>query len=403
MEYQTVVGSKINLKNSLLEAYKLRPTSSSSGNHDVSFNSATTGPKSPAILSHRRTTGHNWISRATNLKSLIPISHTCKRGLWISVWLRCFNISWRSLSQLISFYLLFLNLAAEAHEYPTPFPYTCDDINNYYAHVKHLKGEALKKKLNSIIAPHRSLSYKEVWNALKILDAADVDKPEASLGIVEIYSLRVVSKHLSGKPEGWNREHLWPRSYGLTDGPSLTDLHNIRPADVNVNASRGNKYYGECKINSTKCLKPANKEAALDTETDKKTWAPPMQVRGDIARALMYMAVCYGFHQPGGSRVLHLSDSPNLENSEMGLLSTLLKWNEMDPPSREEKLRNERICRIYQYNRNPFVDHPEYVNLIWKQVVPSRASKKNISSSEREFQHGINHRKNASFSSELEK
>lgn len=27
-------------------------------------------------------------------------------------------------------------------------------------------------------------------------------------------------------------EHLWPRSYGQTDGPSLTDLHNIRPADV---------------------------------------------------------------------------------------------------------------------------------------------------------------------------
>lgn len=51
---------------------------------------------------------------------------------------------------------------------------------------------------------------------------------------VEIYSLRAVSKNLAGKPEGWNREHLWPRSYGLISGPSLTDLHNIRPADVNV-------------------------------------------------------------------------------------------------------------------------------------------------------------------------
>jgi len=56
------------------------------------------------------------------------------------------------------------------------------------------------------------------------------------------------------------------------------------------------------------------------------------------------------------------------ENREMGLLSTLLKWNEVDPPSREEKLRNERICKIYQHNRNPFVDHPEYANLIWKQA-----------------------------------
>ena len=54
---------------------------------------------------------------------------------------------------------------------------------------------------------------------------------------------------------------------------------------------------------------------------------------------------------------------------EMGLLSILLKWNELDPPSHEEKLRNERVCRLYQHNRNPFVDHPEFANLIWKQPI----------------------------------
>ncbi|RVW76733.1 Extracellular ribonuclease [Vitis vinifera] len=193
-------------------------------------------------------------------------------------------------------------------------------------------------------------------------------------------------------------EHLWPRSYGLIDHPSLTDLHNIRPADVNVNSSRGNKYYGECGVKSNKCLKPANKEAASDTETDKEKWTPPLQastacadcyilmshseqtwltwslvvvsppgkrnlsfffnhvlVRGDIARALMYMAVGYGFHQPGGGPGLRLSDSPSIRNREMGLLSTLLEWNEIDPPSREEKLRNERICKLYQHNRNPLL------------------------------------------------
>lgn len=89
------------------------------------------------------------------------------------------------------------------------------------------------KELHSIVSGQRSLSYKEVWDALKILDAADIDNPETSSDIVEIYSLRAVSKKLSGRPEGWNREHLWPRSYGLADGSSLTDLHNIRPADVN--------------------------------------------------------------------------------------------------------------------------------------------------------------------------
>ncbi|XP_068327500.1 uncharacterized protein [Pyrus communis] len=282
---------------------------------------------------------------------------------------KCISVSWRWVSQIISFYLLFLNVVADAAAFDNPSPsfmYGCEDVSNYYDSVENLEGKSLKKKLNSIISRHQSLSYREVWNALKILDASDVDNPEASLGIVEVYSLRVVPKSLAGKPEGWNREHLWPRSYGLKDGASLTDIHNIRPADVNVNASRGNKYYGECTGNSAKCLKPANKEAALDTETDKDRWAPPTQHRGDVARALMYMAVCYGFHQPGGGPALRLSDSPKISTGEMGLLSTLLKWNDIDPPSREEKLRNERVCKLYQHNRNPFVDHPEYARLIWR-------------------------------------
>lgn len=50
----------------------------------------------------------------------------------------------------------------------------------------------------------------------------------------------------------------------------------------------------------------------------------------------------------------------------MGLLSALLQWNEIDPPSRSEQLRNDRVCSLYQHNRNPFVDHPEFANLIWR-------------------------------------
>ncbi|KAK7265363.1 hypothetical protein RJT34_32982 [Clitoria ternatea] len=323
---------------------------------------------------------------ASRQKPTILISDNIDdRALRGQMWLTCIDMSWRWLSRLISVYLLSLNLTAAALDYPASSTYACEDISNYYSPVKHsrLRGEAFKRQLNSIIAPHHSLAYREVWDALKVLDAADIDKPEVSSGIVEIYSLRVVPKQLSGKPQGWNREHLWPRSYGLIDGPSLTDLHNIRPADVNVNSSRGNKYYGECIASSAKCLRPANREAALDTETDKDRWAPPMQVRGDIARALMYMAVCYGFQQPGGNPGLRLSDTPNAEKKEMGLLSTLLKWNDVDPPSKAEKLRNERICKFYQHNRNPFVDHPEYANLIWKQTL-SRSAQHNNNASNKE-------------------
>ncbi|KAG6502330.1 hypothetical protein ZIOFF_042222 [Zingiber officinale] len=156
--------------------------------------------------------------------------------------------------------------------------YPCEDVDRYYTGVDGLQGAALMKKLNSIVSAHQSLRYKDIWYALKILDAADFENPEASSEIVEIYSLRAVPKSLAGKSEGWNREHLWPRSYGLTNGPMLTDLHNIHPADANVNSSRGNKYYGECVATSAHCSRPANNEAAADTETDKERWAPPKEV-----------------------------------------------------------------------------------------------------------------------------
>ncbi|KAG0573820.1 hypothetical protein KC19_VG212000 [Ceratodon purpureus] len=61
-----------------------------------------------------------------------------------------------------------------------------------------------------------------------------------------------------------------------------------------------------------RCLIPANREATADTATDTNTWRPPTQVRGDIARAVFYMAVRYGIEQPSGSVNLQLSDSPSV-------------------------------------------------------------------------------------------
>ena len=62
---------------------------------------------------------------------------------------------------------------------------------------------------------------------------------------------------------------------------------------------------------------------------------------------------------------LLVSDATMAANARMGLLSTLLLWNIMDPPSTSEALRNSRVCSLYQHNRNPFVDHPEYAASIW--------------------------------------
>ncbi|MCO5608458.1 hypothetical protein L7F22_062668 [Adiantum nelumboides] len=222
----------------------------------------------------------------------------------------------------------------------------------------------------------------QTWDALKLLDAADSRDPEASSEIIEIYAQKAVSQ------ENEMGEHLWPSSYGLKRGqPEFTDLHNLRPADANVNSARGKKYFGECMPAIDKaCLMPAFREAASDTATSKRFWTPPLKtpvwifkpflffgcgtrfiedVRGDIARSLMYMVVRYGPNNHGKGSYLQLSDAPHKGKAEMGELSILLQWNMEDPPSSEERLRNFRVCALFQHNRNPFVDHPEFASQIW--------------------------------------
>lgn len=302
--------------------------------------------------------------------AFLQLTHAVSSLATSGRWFTSFSLCWRHIAGAVTLLLFFLNFGAEASDdhltSASQTFYHCEDVSHYYTYLEGLKGKQLMEKLHNIVSPHHSLPYNQVWDALQVLDAADIDHPKDSPNVIEIYSLRAVPKTLAGKPQGWNREHLWPRSYGLGKGPEFSDLHNLHPADVNVNSSRGNKYYGMCVPSSMDCLRPANPNAAPDTATDKEIWTPPAKVRGDIARSVLYMAIRYGFNQPPGSHNLHVSNSPRMEDAQMGLLSVLLEWNEIDPPSRSEQLRNDNICKIYQHNRNPFVDHPEYATRIWE-------------------------------------
>jgi endonuclease I len=49
----------------------------------------------------------------------------------------------------------------------------------------------------------------------------------------------------------------------------------------------------------------------------------------------------------------------------LGRLSALLAWSAQDPPDAFERHRNEVIYTTYQHNRNPFIDHPEWVASIF--------------------------------------
>ena len=227
----------------------------------------------------------------------------------------------------------------------------------YYMEIDFdLTSEALKSQLHELINDHQPLTYSELWDALISTDA-DPDNP----GHVHLFYTgwsRSADMH-GNDPSGWNREHLWAKSrggFGNRLGAG-TDLHAIRPTDVTVNTARGTKAFdagGELYIDGdgpTRC------------RSDADSWEPRPEIRGDVARALFYMAVRY----EEDDLDLELTEDARGQSDKVpihGVLSTLLRWHEQDPPDDAERIRNDRVEAL-QGNRNPFVDHPEFVDAIW--------------------------------------
>lgn len=142
---------------------------------------------------------------------------------------------------------------------------------------------------------------------------------------------------------------MWAKShgdFGTTTGPG-TDLHHLRPEDVTVNNIRGNKDFD----NGGSTVSGATVE-------------PRNAVKGDVARMILYMAVRYD----GGDGFADLEPNDRVGNGSLpaiGRLSVLKQWSLQDPPDTFEHRRNEVIYSTYQHNRNPFIDHPEWVESIW--------------------------------------
>lgn len=209
--------------------------------------------------------------------------------------------------------------------------------------------------------------------------------------------LRAWDDHTSSNNDGvdngyLNREHIWPQSYGFKAstgalGPAGTDVHHLVAADGPVNSSlHNNNIYGFVDTSKTY----TSGEETRGTENNKKgqsihydvnnvVFEPIDENKGDIARATFYMCAMYNSYdetEPSSYNPnLALSNKDVFSESrisssksvpaEYGLLNDLLAWNYMDDVDEYESHRNNLIYNNYQYNRNPFVDFPQWADLIW--------------------------------------
>lgn len=248
----------------------------------------------------------------------------------------------------------------------------------YYRSAEGLSGDSLKRALHRTIRNHKTFTYREVYSILEVTDR----DPGDSLNLVLLYTGRSAGRTHKDKggqynyedlgfsyQDAWNREHVWPKSFGFPDekDTAYTDVHHIRPADRTINTERNTRSFAFGTIPYA--------DNGGTVKTDCKTgpewtWEPPDFVKGDIARMLFYMACRYEGYMSDGELVkdLELVDSIVARGSHgpyMGILSDLLKWHELDPVDNWERRRNDVIYRQFQGNRNPFIDHPEFVRRIW--------------------------------------
>ena len=158
---------------------------------------------------------------------------------------------------------------------------------------------------------------------------------------------------------GWNREHVWPKSLGgdTTSGGGA-DMHHIRPSDAGVNSSRGNKKYGESGTNATQKLGTSPAVGVLGGTYNSTYFEPVDEVKGDVARICLYVYVRWNSAW-GADSITEVFES----------VDVLLEWCELDPVDTWEMGRNEVVGSI-QGNRNVFIDYPEYAWLLFGREVP---------------------------------
>ena len=240
--------------------------------------------------------------------------------------------------------------------------------SDYTYDAQNLIGQTLLLKLRTISNESKTLiTYGDVRQALEIVDRDLVDTDK----LWGAYDNTLINA-VWDQGETWDREHVWPNSrLGLarisnTQRSIASDLHNLRAATGSINSSKSDRFFSD-----------GSGSATITTDGG---FYPGDDHRGDVARILFYMAITYDYLVLTDDLELLLDESFHyeVEGARMGQLSLLLSWHKEDPISEFEIARNNRIFEI-QGNRNPFIDRPEFVHLIWEnQTIGDLAKPENM-------------------------
>jgi endonuclease I len=168
----------------------------------------------------------------------------------------------------------------------------------------------------------------------------------------------------------YNREHSVPQNWfnGNTSIPGpATDYNHIFPTDKWVNALRDSYIFGEVANPVTTTLNGSKLGPNAFSGLTGTAFEPIDSFKGDFARAFLYFVSRYEEQMPSFSGGIHGGQAfaqNTYPSVEIPYLRLMVKWHKQDPVSMKEKDRNDAAF-TYQGNRNPFIDLPELVDLVW--------------------------------------
>lgn len=212
-----------------------------------------------------------------------------------------------------------------------------------YSFSDDLSGSALLAALRTYVQGHTVLSY----NQARDLMFENIDK-RAGDTLECPYSgrkIRVINRQDAQVNHNFNTEHTWPQSLGAGSEPPKSDLYHLRATDLVINDKRANYPFGYVVGN---VQYEQNGSKLGNSATGSLVFEVRDRYKGDIARGLMYFAVRYN------------NPSSFLNQQEQAMR----QWSDFDTVDAEETARNSAIAQ-WQKRRNPFIDHPEFLERIY--------------------------------------
>ncbi|WP_298546256.1 endonuclease [uncultured Aquimarina sp.] len=275
--------------------------------------------------------------------------------------------------------------------------------SDYYDSANGLTGFTLKTELKNIISTgHIDQGYSALYTAYQTTDNDSYYEMDDT--VLDMYTEQpngtdvIAYDHDTnggsspgdacgnvGNTEGvcYNREHLFPQGFFNQLSPMRTDVHHVVPTDGYVNGQRSSFPFGVTETPTNTYSNGSKRGPSATSGFSGTVFEPIDEFKGDIARMLLYFATRYedeALNAPAdgsGTWDPHTSTNNPMDGSvdqfyETWYIELLVSWHLSDAVSQREIDRNNAAYN-FQGNANPFISHPEYVQMIWNVTIDTEA------------------------------